>query len=84
MENNAIEKYFRHIRTMYKNHCSKGNGETEAKNACICYPEGPGWSDVMAHIRSPAGMQDLEGKVVVSRRQQHLWGLRGWGYLAGL
>lgn len=62
MENNEAEKYFRHIRTMCKNHCSKGTGDTEAKNACTCYPEGPGWSDVISTHKEPSRNAGFGGK----------------------
>lgn len=62
MENNEAEKYFRHIRTMCKIHCSTGTGDTEAKNACTCYPEGPGWSDVISTHKEPSRNAGFGGK----------------------
>lgn len=65
MGGEEVEKYIRNIMTRCKNQFSKGKGGKETPDTCACYPEGLEQSDATSAHRSPAGMEDLEGKVTV-------------------
>ena len=62
--------------TRFRNQFSKRNGGKETPDTCIYYLEGLEHSDVMNAHRSPARMEDLEGKVVVLETVESLQGLR--------